>query len=319
MEKSLIYGPVPSRRLGLSLGVDLVPYKICPFDCIYCQIGRTPTTTVERREYISPEAILRQLKERLSTGITADYITLGGSGEPTMNSEIGRIIKGIKEICNIPVAVLTNGSMLNLPEVRTGLLVADVVLPSLDAPDAAVFEVINRPHPSVPFRTVIDGLAAFRKIYHGKIWLEIFFIDGVNTSELHIIGFRKWIEAVSPDRVHLNTAVRPPAETFAAPVTEAKLIEFSKILGERAEVIAEFPKDFHRKISAKLIGEELLDMLSRRPCTMEDIAVGLNIEESLFSTHLNALVRRGRVQARESGGKTYYLRVMDETAMAQPG
>ena len=318
MEKSLIYGPVPSRRLGLSLGIDLVPYKICPFDCIYCQIGRTPRTTVERRAYVPAGEILKQFREKLSAGITADHITLGGSGEPTLNSEIGQVIDGIQQACDIPVAVLTNGATLGNSAVREALLAADVVLPSLDAPDASVFKFVNRPHPDVSFQSTVDGLVAFRKAYSGRIWLEIFFVPGGNTSETQLLGFKKLIERIAPDRVHLNTAVRPPAEAFAGPVPESELVEFAKILGEKAEVIAEFPKEHRRSTGREMIGEEVLGILSRRPCTINDIAAGLNLHPSEIIKYVAEMLREGHVRAFVTGGETYYRRT-EEVEEITPG
>ena len=183
MSKHYVYGPVPSRRLGRSLGVDLVPYKVCSYDCIYCQLGRTKNKTIERKPYIPGATILDQVRQKLQEGVSADYITVAGSGEPTLNSEIGRLIHDIKKHTEIPVAVLTNSSLLGDSRVREAIVEADVVLPSLDAYDQKAFEAINRPHPEIPFEAMVEGLMAFRKAYGGEIWLEVFVLDGINATE----------------------------------------------------------------------------------------------------------------------------------------
>jgi wyosine [tRNA(Phe)-imidazoG37] synthetase (radical SAM superfamily) len=163
-----IFGPVPSRRLGRSLGVDLVPYKTCTFDCIYCDLGRTTHKTVSRQSYVPPEEIQGELELYLSVlDKKPDYITLSGSGEPTLNTNVGEIIRKIKKITSTPAAVLTNGSLLSMDGVREDLSEADVVLPSLDAITPALFEYINRPHPSLGIEDIISGLIQFRKQYQG--------------------------------------------------------------------------------------------------------------------------------------------------------
>ncbi|MGM0451616.1 MAG: radical SAM protein [Thermodesulfobacteriota bacterium] len=310
MKESLIYGPVPSRRLGLSLGVDMVPYKTCTFNCIYCQIGPTAATTIERRPYIEADRVMAALEKKIDAGLRADFITLGGSGEPTLNSEIGQIIRRIKYLTDIPVAVLTNGALLYEAAVQAAISAADVVLPSLDAPDEKTFYEINRPHPAMGYQLMVDGLAGFRKIYSGRIWLEIFLIQGINTSEQAMAGFRTLIQAISPDRVHLNTAVRPPAEAHVQPVSEEQMAAFARMLGDQAEVIAEFPqsgKSGKQSENGAAIVDEIFDMVSRRPCTLADITAGLGLHRSEVVKHLDELRRDGRVQTRQTGEQAYYM------------
>ncbi|MFW6082183.1 MAG: radical SAM protein [Desulfosalsimonas sp.] len=304
---SIIYGPVPSRRLGLSLGVDLVPYKTCTFDCIYCQIGRTAQTTTERKPYISPEKIISELKPRLAEGVPPDFITLGGSGEPCLNSEIGRIIRQIKQISDIAVAVLTNGSLLWSGQVRAELAEADVVLPSLDAYDRETFRKINRPDPCISFDAMIGGLAEFRKVYSGRIWLEIFIVRGINDTEEAMAAFRSHVEKLAPDRIHINTAVRPPAEDYAGQVSEQRLEHLALVLGHGAEVIAGF-RQKPLKAKEKESGSRILDMLSRRPCTASDIAAGLGLEETSVERSMAEFSDSGIVETKKSGGRTYYFK-----------
>ena len=177
---SQIFGPVPSRRLGFSLGVDTIPFKTCSLDCIYCQLGRTTNKTIERKEYIAGENILREIEEILKRKKKIDYITFSGSGEPTLNSRMEEMITQIKRLTSIPVAILTNGTLLYQPRMREELMEADLVIPSLDAVSEEVFEKINRPHHKLKINEVIKGINTFSQEFRGKIWLEIMLVKGVN-------------------------------------------------------------------------------------------------------------------------------------------
>ncbi|MCD6585970.1 MAG: radical SAM protein [Desulfobacteraceae bacterium] len=305
MTNNLIYGPVPSRRLGFSLGVDLVPYKVCSYNCIYCQIGPTPETTNMRKPYISSKEILSQLYKRIEEGIKPDYITLGGSGEPTLNSEISDIIKGIKSYTDIPVTVLTNGSLLMNETVRQDLCGADVVLPSFDACDERSFLKINRPHSSIDFEKMAHGLIEFRKIYPGKIWLEIFIVKGINDTESMMRKFKQWTDQFAPDKIHLNTAVRPTAEINVHTVSEDRLKNFCEILGKKAEVIAPFKKEAKNK---KMIdtGTEILNMLGRRPCTLTDISAGLGLHPHEILKYVAPMITNQHIEVLHINGKMFY-------------
>ena len=305
MTENFIYGPVPSRRLGLSLGVDLVPYKVCSYDCVYCQIGRTPETTLERRPYVTAEIIIPQLEERLNTGARPDYITLGGSGEPVLNSDIGKIIQMIREITDIPVALLTNGSLFMNADVRHDISGADVVLPSFDACNAEIFLKINRPHSGIVFEDTAKGLMEFRKEYNGLIWLEIFFVDGINADEATVRSYLPWIEKFKPDKIHLNTAVRPTAESGISPLPEERLMCFAGILGEKAQVIAAFsrPETGQKTTDIRV---SILNMLSRRPCTLEDMAAGLGLHSNEILKYLGLLMEEKHIETSNVGGRIFY-------------
>jgi len=293
-----IFGPVPSRRLGRSLGVDLVPYKTCTFDCIYCDLGRTTHNTVSRQSYVSAEELERELELSLSIlDKKPDYITFSGSGEPTLNQNIGEIIHTIKDLTSIPVAVLTNGSLLSIEEVRNELLTADLVLPSLDAVTPFVFEAINRPYPSLRVGDIISGLIQFRKRYKGKIWLEIVFCRGVNDDKEEIVKLKEAIERIQPDRVQLNTPVRPPAEDFAYPLTLKRLEEVRNLFGNNAEVVSEFAAPMGDSFESDK-DAEILNLIKRRPCTAEDIsrALGLHLDEVVKD--LSRLARKGVIRYR---------------------
>ena len=305
MTEHFIYGPVPSRRLGRSLGVDLVPYKVCSYDCIYCQLGRTKEKTIERKPYIAVGRILEQVCQTLKEGVRADYITLAGSGEPTLNSQIGSLIRDIKKHTEIPVAVLTNGSLLSESEVRRSLMEADVVLPSLDAYNQEGFETINRPHPEISFNTMVEGLIAFRKEYPGEIWLEVFILDGINASETDGLQFKHWIERVNPQKVHVNTAVRPSAETYARQVSSEKMGKFCKILDEKAEVITPY-KDLEKHERRSDVEANILNLLVRRPCTLDDIASGLSVNKNEILKYIEPLVESHIIEIVKKGSLIYY-------------
>ncbi len=297
---------MPSRRLGRSLGVDLVPYKICTFDCIYCDVGRTTHKTISRQPFVSPEEIQRELELTLSIlNKKPDYITLSGSGEPTLNKNIGEIIRKIKEVTSIPIAVLTNGSLLFRDEVRKNILQADFVLPSLDAITPALFEYINRPHSSLRIEEIISGLIQFRKQYQGQIWLEVLFCRGVNDGKEEVEKLKDVIEKVEPDRIQLNTSVRPPAEDFVFPLTLKQLENIKEKLGDHAGVVSEFMGPMGDRFDSDK-DAEIIELIKRRPCTAEDIsrALGLHLDEVV--KYLGKLIKEGSVHYRMHEHHCYY-------------
>ena len=305
-----LFGPVPSRRLGRSLGIDLVPYKTCTFDCIYCDLGRTTHKTISRQSYVSPEEIQGELEICLSAlEKNPDYITISGSGEPTLNTNIGEIIRKIKEITSTPVAVLTNSSLLSFSEIRRDLLEADLILPSIDAVTPALFEYINRPHQSLKIEEIISGLIQFRKQYRGQIWLEILFCRGVNDGRDEIEKLKEVIDRMEPNRIQLNTPVRPPAEDFAFPLTLAQLESIKERLGENVQIISEFASPPGEKInSAK--DSEILNLIKRRPCTAEDISKALGLHLNEVVKYLDKLMEEGVVHYRTYEHRGYYESVL---------
>ena len=301
-----IFGPVPSRRLGRSLGIDLVPYKTCTFDCIYCDLGRTTRKTMARQSYVHPEEIQGELELYLSVlDKKPDYITISGSGEPTLNTNIGEIIQRIKEITSTPVAVLTNSSLLSLDKVRRDLSEADVVLPSLDTITPTLFEYINRPHPSLRIEEIVSGLIQFRKQYRGQIWLEVVFCRGINDDKEEIERLKGVIERIQPDRVQLNTPVRPPAEEFAYPLTLAQLEEIRERLGDKAEIISEFAAPMGEEFNT-IKDTEILNLIKRRPCTTEDISKALGLHLNEVVKYLDKLMKEGSVHYRMYEHHCYY-------------
>jgi wyosine [tRNA(Phe)-imidazoG37] synthetase (radical SAM superfamily) len=230
--RPLVFGPKRSRRLGHSLAVDVVHRKTCPLDCVYCELGRTDHLTLERREYVSVETVLEELRTVLRNGADGiDHITLSASGEPTLNSKLGEIIRRIKEMTTIPVAILTNGVLLFREDVRRDLLQADIVLPSLDAASDHVFEAVNRPHGRLDLEEIIDGLVTFRREFLGQIWLEILLVKGINDTLEELALLKTAVDRIRPDVIHLNTVVRPPAESWARRVEVEELRKIRRYFG----------------------------------------------------------------------------------------
>jgi len=301
-----LYGPVPSRRLGRSLGVDIVGFKTCTLDCIYCQLGKTTCKTLQRKEYVLVDDVLAELKRLLDAGLKADYITLGGSGEPTLHSGIGRLIAGIKKITAIPVALLTNGTLFYISQVRTDCAAADVILPSLDAGDEKTFDKVNRPHEQITFARLVDGLCALREEYKGQIWLEVFCIEHFNTDKRQLAKIAEAIKRIRPDKVHLNTAVRPTAEPDVVKVAAEKLATIARQLGSNCEVIADFVSSRCAKATDE-ISQTLFSMLKRRPCSLNDICSALGLDSKDATGVLEDLERRGMIRSENKQGKTFYF------------
>lgn len=300
-----IYGPVPSRRLGYSLGIDLVPFKTCSYNCIYCQLGRTTSQTTERKKYLPTKKILKDLKKFLKQSIYIDFITLSGAGEPTLNAEIGILIKAIKKITNIPVAVITNSSLMYKKAVQQALLNADAILPTFTTANPATFKKIHRPIPSITLDRIVEGLVNFRKIYKGQIWLELMLIKGFNDTKQELNLLKKTINKIKPDKVQLNTVVRPPSEKYAKPLLKNQLNKIKKMFGKNCEVVAEFRKPPNLK-NLKNRDKNILAYLKRRPGTLSDLQKGLGININELIKNLDRLLITKKIKKRMHGGKIFY-------------
>lgn len=238
MKRRYVFGPILSRRLGKSLGVDVFPGKICNYDCIYCELGRTIKRCPEAGDCLPVEAVVEAVKERLREIAQPDHITLYGPGEPTLHGQIGEIIAGIKKVSKGPVVLLTNGSLFWREEVRKAVLAADLIIPSLDAGGPDTFHAVNRPAGDVPFEKLIEGLVALRRDFRGPIWLEVFLVDGLTTGEDEIRRIGQYVERIRPDRIQLNTVDRPAAEPYVRAVPRRRLKEIAELLGPSCEVIS---------------------------------------------------------------------------------
>lgn len=307
-----LFGPVPSRRLGRSLGVDLVPLKTCTFDCVYCQLGRTTHLTAARQAFVSPQDVLDEVRLRLAEADRPDFVTLSGSGEPTLCTELEHIIRGIKSMTDVPVAVLTNGSLLWDSAVRESLLEADLVVPSLDAGDEKLYRYINRPCAGLDFQQVVEGLVAFRQTYSKMLWLEVFLLAGVNSTAADVQRIAALAERIAPDKVQLNTVARPPAEAYAMAVGPPQLQKLSALFPCPTEVVAN-TRQAHREPAFAKTREEVLTLLRRRPCTLADIAAGLGIHRNEATKHTGELLREGEIRLHRASGENYY-QTIQETA-----
>ncbi len=291
-----LFGPVLSRRLGLSMGVDLLRSKTCNLDCIYCELGRTHCLTQQRDRFVPPDRVLREIKARRDEAF--DHLTFAGSGEPTLSTDLGEIIRASKKLVDVPVAVIMNSTLLTSPDVRKEVAAADVVLPSLDAASKKTFQAINQPAPGLRIEDIIEGLKEFRKEFSGEIWLEVMLVKGINEHEADMIA--KAAESISPDRIQLNTVVRPPAEPVE-PLSEEEMQEMLNIF-QGAELIP----DWDWRVPS-LCRTRLLELLSRRPCTIEEICALLDLESSDAIKYCKIMEREGKIQRRMHGGKLYFL------------
>ena len=299
------YGPVPSRRLGFSLGIDIIPFKTCSLDCIYCQIGPTPKKIIHRKEYFSPSGIVSQIKKKLSSGQQIDYITFSGSGEPTLNKILEKLIREIRKITSIPVAVLTNSTLLSQKSTREALMDADLVVPSLDAATQEIFVKVNRPHSSLKLEEIIKGLREFSQEFKGSIWLEIMLVKGVNDSPSHIRKLKEAIAKIKPEKVQINTVIRPPAEKNARPLSLKDLEKIKNILDENCEIIAEFSRETQKSIPENLKGA-ILSLIQRRPVTLADISVSLGKSKNEIIRSLDSLLAEGKIKPVSHKGLKYF-------------
>ena len=299
-----LFGPVPSRRFGRSLGVDLSKPKTCSLDCVFCQLGRTGTSSIERKEYVPTGEVIAELKDWLETDGQADYITLSGSGEPTLHSGFGEVLAFVRENSSIPALLLTNGTMLYLPEVREGASHASIVKTSLSAWDEASYALVNRPHPELRFDLLVEGEKAFRADYTGKLFLEVFLIKGMNARPEEVKKIAALAKEIAPDRVQLNTAVRPPAEKYAVPLTREEMEGLAELFKPKAEIIAEFKARHGSHFEANQ--DAILAMLKRRPCTAEQLAEVFGMHLNELSKYLGKLTANQQVLLEQKNGLTYY-------------
>jgi len=274
-------------------------------DCVYCQLGGGAGTTARRRPLAPERAVLAEIRTALESGTRIEAITFSGSGEPTLHSGLGRIIRGVKRMTRVPVVVLTNSSTLTRPDVRKALAAADIVVPSLDAATEGVFRKINRPHPTLTAAKIIAGLIEFRRVFRGRIQLEILFVKGVNDRPGHLRALRRAIALIRPDRVQLNTVVRPPAERTARPISEAALKRIKHFLGGETEIIAAFPEK--RQTTGTLdLARRVRDVVERRPETPDGIARSLGVTVVEIRRAAEGLEAAGLIKEVGHDGRIYY-------------
>lgn len=306
-----VYGPVPSRRLGRSLGVDPVLLKTCNYNCVYCQLGRTVPLTNERRDFFPPSKILANVIGALAgwearSEPPIDYITLVGQGEPLLCASLGWVIQQIKAHTGIRVAVITNGSLLYRPEVREELGAADVVLPSLDAADQVGFRRINRPWPTLSIDQIIEGLVAFRAGFAGWLWIEVMLVRGVNDDETSLLGIRDALRRIGPDQIHLGLPVRPPAEAWVQPPDDEGMIRATTILGEASCPMMPESGSFHLDNDLPL-PTAIEEVIRRHPMRDADLMASLpNWSWEQIESILQQLVTEQRAQSRVYRGQRFW-------------
>lgn len=298
-----LFGPVPSRRFGRSLGIDLTPYKTCSLNCVFCQLGRTPKKTLERKVYVPTADVIAEIDHWLQTDGNAEYLTLSGSGEPTLHAEFGRILAFLGDP-PIPSVLLTNGTLLNLPEVREAAALAQVVKISLSAWDQKSFEWVNRPHRGLAFESFFDGLKQFRNGYDGQLWLEVFLLAGINAMTKDVEKIALLARQLKPDRIHLNTIARPAAEGFAAAVSMSQMEALAGLFDPPARIATLFSSECSKTIKAN--EETILAMLKRRPCTFKQIQTAFVMHINEVSKYLGVLMAKEQIHADSRNQEVYY-------------
>lgn len=303
-----LFGPVNSRRLGLSLGIDLLPPKTCNFNCIYCEVGPTTHFTCERKEFSPTEEIIAEIDSFLAKNDPSrpiDIFTITASGEPTLHSGLGEIITHIKKKSNRPVAVITNSSLLYRDDVRSELHLADIVIPSLDSAREESFRKINRPARCSELKHIIDGLILFSREFSGQLWLEVLLAKNINDSAQDIDALKDVLSRIRPQKIQLNTVVRPPLEDFARPLEAKELETIARMLPGNVEIIADFGK--RKRANARSAQKtEILEMLQRRPCTRTDICEALNLDSKSTAEILLQLEKSGEIVQMAHRKNSYY-------------
>ena len=320
-----IFGPVNSRRLGRSLGIDLFPYKICNLNCIYCEVGRTDVPVGRRDVYADTSALLAEIDQFCADSrrlAEVDVVTVTAKGEPTLHLELGKILRHLKTRTNKPLAVLTNGTTLGDPQVREDLLPADIITPSLDAAREESFRKIDRPMAGIKLPDIIAGLQAFSHAYSGKFWLEILLARGVNDLPEDIDALIAAIRPMRVDRIQLNTVVRPPAETFALALPSQELSAIGECFRQALSLPVDLP---FAPADAPILPDQsstavplpaapsetvvqgIVEMLQRRPCTAADIDRTFHLNGPDKVEHLlEPLIRSGALHIQEHGGQHFY-------------
>jgi len=294
-----VYGPVPSRRFGLSLGIDPLEPKRCCYDCVYCQQGRTTDLSLTRRDDRPVEEIVRDVREALERGPAPSVLTIAGSGEPLLALSLEGLIRDLQGLSGLPVVLLTNGALLQDEEARRAAAAADIVCPSLDAGDPETFQAINRPHPDIRFEEMVEGLRALRRESTGRFLLEVFLARGINDSPGHLELLSRTARSIEPDAIQLNTAVRPSPGRSGLGLDADEMTSFAKRFGPRAEVIAA-REPVHARASAALPGD-VLAVLQRRPCTAAELASSLGIERAQLDRTLEGLDSEGTIERTADG------------------
>lgn len=306
--KNYFYGPVPSRRLGFSLGVDLLPKKTCSFNCLYCQLGSSRKKTAKRFSFLNLSKFKEDLKKIISKNPKINYITISGSGEPTLHKGLDKIIATIKKVTQnkYPVAVITNSSLLYKSEVRDELKEADLIVPSLDAATAETFSKINRPLKGITLKKIVKGLIQLRKEFKGKIWLEIMFIAGINDSKREIEKFKEIIAKINPDKIQLNLPIRPAGVKIPL-ISRSKIERIKKVLGKGSKVVVKFSLQKRGNKAYGNLKRDIFDFLKVRPATLDDLTRSLNANPNEIAKQLFLLLGKKKIKESRLRGIKYFV------------
>ncbi len=297
-----LFGPVLSRRLGRSLGIDLIPYKTCSFDCVYCECGKTTNKIITPHEFFPVEEIIEELDSFLKNSPEIDFITFSGSGEPTLYLKIDEIIKFLKE--NYPqykVALLTNGSLLYREDIRKKILDVDVCVPSLDSATERGFKLIDRPHKNLSISDIIEGIKKTKEeLKNGELWLEIFIVPGINDTKEELEALKRAVDYIKPNRIQINSLDRPPAEDWVKPLSEKEKEEILKYLkGEildRDIIYKKYLNKNKKLIPFNTLKGLVLESIKRRPQSIEDLAESLEVPQEAIEDVIDFLKDRNLIE-----------------------
>lgn len=303
-----VFGPVLSKRLGNSLGIDVIPHKTCSYNCIYCQLGSEENTITDLTNYYSVDEIIYELKEALLNNKNIDYITFTGSGEPTLYKDLKKLIYEIKQITDIPVCIITNGSLLYKQEMRSNLLLADLIIPSLDAGNEETFKLIDNPNKEIDFYKMVEGLIEFKKVFKGEYWLEIFLLKDINDNEDELDDIIKIVKKIKPDRIQLITATRRVANEKAKALTDEELKKTKKYFNSKCDIEIDIPNisENHKGNTRILTEEDIVNFLIRQPDTAYIIAKSFNENERKVKELLDLLIKKNKVREEIVNGVISY-------------
>lgn len=303
-----VFGPVLSKRLGNSLGIDVIPHKTCSYNCIYCQLGSEENTITDLTNYYSVDEIIYELKEALLNNKNIDYITFTGSGEPTLYKDLKKLIYEIKQITDIPVCIITNGSLLYKQEMRSNLLLADLIIPSLDAGNEETFKLIDNPNKKIDFDKMVEGLIEFKKVFKGKYWLEIFLLKDINDNEDELDDIIKIVKKINPDRIQLITATRRVANEKAKALSDEELKKIKKYFNSKCDIEIDIPNisENHKGNTRILTEDDIVNFLIRQPDTAYIIAKSFNKNERKVKELLDLLIKKNKVREEIVNGVVSY-------------
>ena len=303
-----VFGPVLSKRLGNSLGIDVIPHKTCSYNCIYCQLGSEENTITDLTNYYSVDEIIYELKEALLNNKNIDYITFTGSGEPTLYKDLKKLIYEIKQITDIPVCIITNGSLLYKQEMRSNLLLADLIIPSLDAGNEETFKLIDNPNKEIDFDKMVEGLIEFKKVFKGEYWLEIFLLKDINDNEVELDDIIKIVKRIKPDRIQLITATRRVANEKAKALYDEELKKIKKYFNSKCDIEIDIPNisENHKGNTRILTEDDIVNFLIRQPDTAYIIAKSFNENERKVKELLDLLIKKNKVREEIVNGVVSY-------------